>query len=163
VKPYQRARARATRNTRSPPCARTSTRTHKHSRTITHTNARTSAHTHTHTHACAPPPHNHAHDTTPSVRNAHARRKQRSLRSRAHANRHLTSHYAVIAFAAGIDTPPDASLTIPPSGPIIIGVTTYLDGAREKMDTLGFEPRAFRMRSGCDTTTPCALCIWSRI
>ena len=27
------------------------------------------------------------------------------------------------------------------------------------MDTLGFEPRAFRMRSGCDTTTPCAPCI----
>ena len=25
------------------------------------------------------------------------------------------------------------------------------------MDTLGFEPRAFCMRSGCDTTTPCAL------
>ena len=25
-----------------------------------------------------------------------------------------------------------------------------------KMDALGFEPRAFRMRSGCDTTTPCA-------
>ena len=25
-----------------------------------------------------------------------------------------------------------------------------------KMDTLGIEPRAFRMRSGCDTTTPCA-------
>ena len=25
------------------------------------------------------------------------------------------------------------------------------------MDALGFEPRAFRMRSGCDTTTPCAL------
>ena len=24
------------------------------------------------------------------------------------------------------------------------------------MDTLGFEPRAFRMRNGCDTTTPCA-------
>ncbi len=24
------------------------------------------------------------------------------------------------------------------------------------MDTLGFELRAFRMRSGCDTTTPCA-------
>ena len=24
------------------------------------------------------------------------------------------------------------------------------------LDTLGFEPRAFRMRSGCDTTTPCA-------
>ena len=24
------------------------------------------------------------------------------------------------------------------------------------MDTLGFEPRALRMRSGCDTTTPCA-------
>ncbi len=24
------------------------------------------------------------------------------------------------------------------------------------MDTLGFEPRAFRMRSGRDTTTPCA-------
>ena len=26
------------------------------------------------------------------------------------------------------------------------------------MDTLGIEPRAFRMRSGCDTTTPCARC-----
>ena len=25
-----------------------------------------------------------------------------------------------------------------------------------QMDTLGFEPRAFRMRSGCDATTPCA-------
>ena len=25
-----------------------------------------------------------------------------------------------------------------------------------EMDTLGIEPRAFRMRSGCDTTTPCA-------
>ena len=25
------------------------------------------------------------------------------------------------------------------------------------MDTLGIEPRAFRMRTGCDTTTPCAL------
>ena len=24
------------------------------------------------------------------------------------------------------------------------------------VDTLGIEPRAFRMRSGCDTTTPCA-------
>ena len=28
------------------------------------------------------------------------------------------------------------------------------------MDTLGFEPRAFRMRSGCDTTTPCAPEYW---
>ena len=27
----------------------------------------------------------------------------------------------------------------------------------QPLDTLGFEPRAFRMRSGCDTTTPCAL------
>ena len=26
-----------------------------------------------------------------------------------------------------------------------------------ELDTLGFEPRAFRMRSGCDATTPCAL------
>ena len=25
-----------------------------------------------------------------------------------------------------------------------------------EMDTLGFEARAFRMRSGCDATTPCA-------
>ena len=25
-----------------------------------------------------------------------------------------------------------------------------------EMDTLGFEPRAFRMQSGCDATTPCA-------
>ena len=30
------------------------------------------------------------------------------------------------------------------------------------MDTLGFEPRAFRMRSGCDTTTPCARCLLAR-
>ena len=26
-----------------------------------------------------------------------------------------------------------------------------------QMDTLGIEPRASRMLSGCDTTTPCAL------
>ena len=26
------------------------------------------------------------------------------------------------------------------------------------MDTLGIESRAFRMRGGCDTTTPCAPC-----
>ena len=26
-----------------------------------------------------------------------------------------------------------------------------------RMDTLGIEPRASRMLSGCDTTTPCAL------
>ena len=28
-----------------------------------------------------------------------------------------------------------------------------------KVDTLGLEPRASRMLSGCDTTTPCALII----
>ncbi len=27
------------------------------------------------------------------------------------------------------------------------------------MDILGFEPKAFRMRSGCDATTPCALAL----
>ena len=27
-----------------------------------------------------------------------------------------------------------------------------------RMDTLGFEPRAFRMRCGCDATAPCAPC-----
>ena len=32
----------------------------------------------------------------------------------------------------------------------------------QNMDTLGFEPRAFRMRSGCDTTTPCAHLIASQ-
>ena len=26
----------------------------------------------------------------------------------------------------------------------------------DKLDTLGIEPRAFRMQSGCDTATPCA-------
>ena len=26
----------------------------------------------------------------------------------------------------------------------------------QNLDTLGIEPRAFRMQSGCDTTTPCA-------
>ena len=30
---------------------------------------------------------------------------------------------------------------------------TGKDG-QDQMDPLGFEPRAFRMRSGCDTTTP---------
>ena len=29
-------------------------------------------------------------------------------------------------------------------------------GGWSKMDTLGIEPRAFRMQSGCDTTTQCA-------
>ena len=32
----------------------------------------------------------------------------------------------------------------------------------QNMDTLGFETRAFRMRSGCDTTTPCAHLIASQ-
>ena len=39
------------------------------------------------------------------------------------------------------------------------GGNTYVLYARHglaQMDTLGFEPRAFRMRSGCDATTPCA-------
>ena len=36
-------------------------------------------------------------------------------------------------------------------------VANYLENLDlTKVDTLGFEPRAFRMRSGCDTTTPCA-------
>ena len=41
-----------------------------------------------------------------------------------------------------------------------ISVAVQQSAARRnrKMDTLGFEPRAFRMRSGCDTTTPCAPC-----
>ena len=30
-------------------------------------------------------------------------------------------------------------------------------GVALKLDTLGTESRAFRMRSGCDTTKPCAL------
>ena len=32
-----------------------------------------------------------------------------------------------------------------------------ISGVVASTDTLGFEPRAFRMRSGCDATTPCAL------
>ena len=32
-----------------------------------------------------------------------------------------------------------------------------LRGSTAMMDTLGIEPRASRMLSGCDTTTPCAL------
>ena len=35
-------------------------------------------------------------------------------------------------------------------------ILLWCSGPLKKMDTLGFEPRAFRMRSGCDTTTPCA-------
>ena len=33
-----------------------------------------------------------------------------------------------------------------------------LNSWKRNVDTLGIEPRAFRMQSGCDTTTPCALC-----
>ena len=29
---------------------------------------------------------------------------------------------------------------------------------KQNLDTLGIEPRASRMLSGCDTTTPCARC-----
>ena len=36
-------------------------------------------------------------------------------------------------------------------------------GTRRKMDTLGIEPRASRMVSGCDTTTPCAQCSLFRV
>ena len=31
-----------------------------------------------------------------------------------------------------------------------------LEAWKKQMDTLGIEPRASRMLSGCDTTTPCA-------
>ena len=33
---------------------------------------------------------------------------------------------------------------------------TQRDKLEAKVDTLGIEPRASRMLSGCDTTTPCA-------
>ena len=33
-------------------------------------------------------------------------------------------------------------------------ITTLRAIGIKEMDPLGFEPRAFRMRSGCDTTTP---------
>ena len=40
---------------------------------------------------------------------------------------------------------------------VIVHLTPCLGNRKQrKMDTLGFESRAFRMRSGCDTTTPCA-------
>ena len=39
---------------------------------------------------------------------------------------------------------------------IVLQSLPSLDAADVKMDTLGIEPRAFRMQSGCDTTTPCA-------
>ena len=47
------------------------------------------------------------------------------------------------------------------SGKVSCGVQQALATASWRarnlsMDALGFEPRAFRMRSGCDTTTPCA-------
>ena len=43
-----------------------------------------------------------------------------------------------------------------PQTSIEVAVCTPTRNTAE-MDTLGIEPRAFRMRSGCDTTTPCAL------
>ena len=36
-------------------------------------------------------------------------------------------------------------------------ISKYHGQTNCELDTLGIEPRAFRMRSGCDTTTPCAL------
>ena len=43
--------------------------------------------------------------------------------------------------------------------PSLICITTQgLRHLNNKLDTLGIEPRASRMLSGCDTTTPCARC-----
>ena len=44
--------------------------------------------------------------------------------------------------------------TLPVEAPRIEPGSIYL--LQESMDPLGIEPRAFRMGSGCDTTTPCA-------
>ena len=38
-----------------------------------------------------------------------------------------------------------------------MGLIEKISFQGKAMDALGFEPRAFRMRSGCDATTPCAL------
>ena len=45
-----------------------------------------------------------------------------------------------------------------PGGTFVAAAPQFVAKHNRKMDTLGFEPRAFRMRSGCDTTTPCAPC-----
>ena len=45
-----------------------------------------------------------------------------------------------------------------PGGTFVAAAPHFVAKHNRKMDTLGFEPRAFRMRSGCDTTTPCAPC-----
>ena len=42
---------------------------------------------------------------------------------------------------------------------IASSVKIHTLGMQQHMDTLGIEPRASRMLSGCDTTTPCARCI----
>ena len=42
--------------------------------------------------------------------------------------------------------------------PLVLGDRTLGQKNLGKVDTLGIEPRAFRMRSGCDTTAPCAPC-----
>ena len=39
---------------------------------------------------------------------------------------------------------------------LVLVIATVRSVVDAKMDTLGIEPEAFRMRSGCDTTTPCA-------
>ena len=45
-----------------------------------------------------------------------------------------------------------------PSGPMSRrSHAAPLQHTSNRVDTLGIEPRAFRMRTGCDTTTPCAL------
>jgi hypothetical protein len=39
---------------------------------------------------------------------------------------------------------------------VIDSIQAWLAACKHEMDTLGIEPRASRMLSGCDTTTPCA-------
>ena len=69
--------------------------------------------------------------------------------------RTMTRQFCALGRARhGLDGAPAGGRALPPA----------MGGRRQPaptsiMDTLGFEPRAFRMRSGCDTTTPCALCI----
>ena len=74
----------------------------------------------------------------------------------------LESHRGYLSSGARVSVPPANHA---PSTREILGHTDTPQSRREKdalrvdvdpMDTLGFEPRAFRMRSGCDATTPCA-------
>ena len=70
-------------------------------------------------------------------------------------------HHAADPQAQQIPTKAEVSTDAGPAAGAGAQASLRLRGrqmVRLQMDTLGIEPRASRMLSGCDTTTPCARC-----